>query len=56
MTLKSMAAPGPLLGTHQALPREGSKPTGDQHVQGRQGDAGIYRVSTGRFSEGSEGS
>lgn len=56
MTLKSMAAPGPLLGAHQALPREGSKPTGNQHIQGRQGDTGIYRVSAGRFSEGSEGS
>lgn len=56
MTLKSMAAPGPLLGAHQPLPREGSKPTGNQHVQGRQCNAGIYRVSAGRFSEGSEGS
>lgn len=56
MTLKSIAAPGPLLGTHQALPREGSKPSGNQRFQGRQGDAGIFRVSTGRFSGRSESS
>ena len=54
MTVKSIAAPGPLLGTHQALPREGSKPSGNQCFQGRQGDAGIFRVSTGRFSGRSE--
>lgn len=55
MALKNMAAPGPLLGAHQALPPEGSTPSGNQRFQGRQGNAGILRVGTGRFLGRSEG-
>lgn len=55
MALKNMVAPGPLLGTHQALPPEGSMPSGNQRFQGRQGNAGVFRVYTGRFLGRSEG-